>query len=126
MIVGVGTDIVEIERISRLLEKNKMQFVKRILSSSELVEFELQAHPEKFLAKRWAAKEAVSKALGTGFSQGVAFNDIAIEHLETGQPYIEVFGKTAQLAESMNISRWSLSISDEKRYAVAFVIAESD
>lgn len=125
MIVGIGTDIVEIVRIAELYEKRKTQFVERILSPEELTEFDSQMHPAKYLAKRWAAKEAVSKALGTGFSQGVAFNDITVGHLSSGQPVITLAGRTQAIADEKQITHWSISVSDETHYAVAFVVAEN-
>ncbi|MDX1795467.1 MAG: holo-ACP synthase [Hydrogenovibrio sp.] len=125
MIVGVGTDIVEIERISTMLNKHREAFVKRILSPAEQRIFSAQMHPEKYLAKRWAAKEAISKALGTGFTHGVSFQDMTITHTDHGQPLVELSGKTQEVACQKEISHWSISISDEKHYAIAFVIAES-
>lgn len=125
MIVGVGTDIVEIERISTMLSKHHEAFIKRILSDDEHRVFSAQMHPEKYLAKRWAAKEAISKALGTGFTQGVSFQDMIISHTDHGQPLVELSGKTQEIALQKGISHWSISISDEKHYAIAFVIAES-
>ncbi len=124
MIVGVGTDIVQIARISALYQKSGAAFSKRILSSSELTRLEDIARPEAFLAKRWAAKEAVSKALGTGFSQGVSFTDMTIERTEKGQPLVLLSGKAAEVANALGIQSWNISISDEKEFAVAFVVAE--
>ncbi len=124
MIVGVGTDIVQIARISALYQKSGAAFSKRILSSSELTRLEDIARPEAFLAKRWAAKEAVSKALGTGFSQGVSFTDMTIERTEQGQPLVLLSGKAAEVANALGIQSWNISISDEKEFAVAFVVAE--
>jgi len=124
VIVGIGTDLVEIARISGLMAKRKEAFIKRILAPQELERFEKHAQPEKFLAKRWAAKEAISKALGTGFTQGVCFTDMTIGHTSQGQPLIELTGKTAEIAQQFGIDHWSISISDEVHYAVAFVIAE--
>ncbi|RUM90348.1 MAG: holo-ACP synthase [Thiomicrospira sp.] len=125
MIVGIGTDLVEIARIAALMAKRNEVFAKRILVQSELECFEQHAQPEKFLAKRWAAKEAISKALGTGFTQGVSFTDMIITHTDQGQPLVELTGKTADIAQQLGINSWSISISDEVHYAVAFVIAEN-
>lgn len=125
MIVGIGTDIVETSRILNLLDKHSENFAKRILSSKELTEYAQEVVKEKFLAKRWAAKEALSKALGTGFTQGVSFADITIKHNDVGKPLIVLTGKTKQVAAELGIIKWSISISDEKHYALAFVIAES-
>lgn len=125
MIIGIGTDIVEIARIESLFDKRQQSFAKRILSISELKGFASKQYPQKFLAKRWAAKEAIAKALGTGFSKGVCFTDMTIEHTKDGQPMIKLSGKTKVLADSKHIKNWSISISDEKHYAIAFAIAET-
>ena len=125
MIVGIGTDIIETSRILSLLKKHDESFAKRILSEQELEIYQRQTIKEKFIAKKWAAKEAVSKALGTGFTQGVSFTDMTIEHTEEGKPLIVLTGKTKQVADKLGITKWSISISDEKHYALAFVIAES-
>lgn len=125
MIVGIGTDLVEIARIATLMTKRNEVFAKRILAQQELERFKQHGQPEKFLAKRWAAKEAISKALGTGFTQGVCFTDMIIGHTDQGQPLIELTGKTAEIAQQLGIESWSISISDEAHYAVAFVVAES-
>ncbi len=125
MIVGIGTDIIETSRILSLLKKHDESFAKRILSEQELAIYQRQTIKEKFIAKKWAAKEAVSKALGTGFTQGVSFTDMTIEHTEEGKPLIVLTGKTKQVADKLGIIKWSISISDEKHYALAFVIAES-
>ncbi|WP_024850779.1 holo-ACP synthase [Hydrogenovibrio kuenenii] len=126
MIVGIGTDIVEIARISSLLSKRGEVFAHKILSSIEMKEFAAQMHPEIYLAKRWAAKEAIAKALGTGFSNGVTFGEMTIGHTDLGQPLVKLHGKTLALSEERQIKYWSISISDEKHYAIAFVVAEAD
>ncbi|MBD3821214.1 MAG: holo-ACP synthase [Thiotrichales bacterium] len=125
MIIGIGTDIVEIERISSLLDKRGESFARRILSKIEMKEFADQMHPAVYLSKRWAAKEAIAKALGTGFTQGVCFSEMTVGHTDLGQPQVHLHGKTLALSESRHITDWSISISDEKHYAIAFVVAES-
>jgi holo-[acyl-carrier protein] synthase len=123
MIKGVGTDIVEIARIEVLWQKQGARFAQRLLSESEQLVLKNHRQPARFLAKRWAAKEAVSKALGTGIAQGVGFADITISHTELGQPKIELSGGALNRAIELGITQWQLSISDEKHYAVAFVVA---
>lgn len=125
MVVGIGTDLVEVARIESLYQKHPNGFSARVLSPSEQEQFSHQAQPAHFLAKRWAAKEAIAKALGTGFRQGVSFADMTITHSELGQPIIELTGKTADIADAIGITHWSISLSDEKHYALAFVVAES-
>jgi len=125
MIVGVGTDIVDVNRIEKVYLKQKNSFAERLLSEAELVEFEQQRHPERFLAKRWALKEAVSKALGTGIAQGVRFKDMTIAHKESGQPYLVLENSTLAKSQSLSITDWSISVSDEKHHTVAFAVAEN-
>ncbi len=124
MIVGVGTDIVDVERIAKVYNKQGEAFSKRLLSADELLELESQYYPERFLAKRWALKEAVSKALGTGIAQGVCFKDMTIGHKPSGQPILLLAGRTLAKADSLGITDWSISVSDEKHHTVAFVVAE--
>lgn len=125
VIFGIGTDLVEIARIARLWEKNPQGFAERLLHPAELVELETKQNKEAFLAKRWAAKEAIGKALGTGIAQGVSFNSMQITHDAFGKPQVQLHGKTLELADSLGITSWKISISDEKHYAVVFVIAET-
>lgn len=124
MIVGVGTDIVDVNRIEKVYQKQTAAFAERLLSDKELLEFEHQLHPERFLSKRWALKEAVSKALGTGIAQGVRFKDMTIAHKESGQPFLVLLGSTLDKANELGITDWSISVSDEKHHTVAFVVAE--
>ncbi len=81
--------------------------------------------PERFLAKRFAAKEAAVKALGTGIGSGVSFQNVEVVNLSSGQPTLEFSGKFAELCEKHNISRSFISISDEQHYAMATVVLES-
>lgn len=124
MIIGIGTDIVEVERISKVYQRQGKAFAKRLLSTTELLELTKYNFPERFLAKRWALKEAVSKALGTGISQGVSFVDMTIAHKKSGQPILKLSGKTLQKANELGITHWNISVSDEKTHTVAFAIAE--
>lgn len=124
MIIGVGTDIVDVERIAKVYRKQGDAFAQRLLSIEELLELAAQHYPERFLAKRWALKEAVSKALGTGIAHGVCFRDMTIGHKNSGQPMLLLAGTTLTKADSLGITDWSISVSDEKHHTVAFVIAE--
>ena len=124
MIVGVGTDIVDVERIEKVYNKQGQTFANRLLSDRELKDFKNQLYPERFLAKRWALKEAVSKALGTGISQGVRFKDMSVSHHESGQPFLILEGSTKEKSDELMITNWQISISDEKHHTVAFVVAE--
>lgn len=124
MVIGIGTDIVEIARIERLFDKRGHAFAHRILSQTEWQALTISVHP-RLLAKRWAAKEAVAKALGTGMAQGVCFQDISVTHTPAGQPLVRLTGQAQHIAEHLGIDQWHLSISDERAFAVAYVLAQS-
>lgn len=125
MIVGIGTDIVSVARMKKSLDRNGEKFSERILHSSELFQLKSVNKTDQFLAKRFAVKEAASKALGTGFSEGVSWQDIYIEHDELGKPILCFSGKAMIRAESLGVKQQHVSLSDEKDYAVAFVVLES-
>ncbi|MFT6989463.1 MAG: holo-[acyl-carrier protein] synthase [Paraglaciecola sp.] len=124
-IMGLGTDIVEIVRIARQLDKSQ-RLAERVLTATEFCTFEQHKFPERFLAKRFAAKEAAAKALGTGIGSGVSFQDMEVVNLSSGQPTLVFSGKFAELCEKQNISRSFISISDEQNYAMATVVLESN
>jgi|TARA_B100001093_G_scaffold466569_1_gene485072 holo-[acyl-carrier protein] synthase len=120
-IYGIGTDIIDILRIKKAL-KNK-NFKKKIFSNSEIKYMELKANKIAGYAKRFAAKEAFSKALGTGISSGIVFKEISINNDQRGKPYIKLLGKT-RLIVKKNIKKYKifLTISDVKKYALAIVV----
>lgn len=121
---GIGTDIVNIERLERSYERHGDKFAERILAESELESYYQKKHKVKFLAKRFAAKEAISKALGTGMREGIDFKQLVVKKGDLGKPTVELTGKAQLWAQKNNISIVHLSISDEKDHAVAFAIAE--
>ena len=123
-IMGLGTDVIEIARIARQLEKSK-RLANRVLTPTEMDTFNAHTFPERFLAKRFAAKEAAVKALGTGIGNGVSFQHVEVVNLPSGQPTLVFTGKFAELCEERDISRSFISISDEQHYAMATVVLES-
>jgi len=125
MIVGLGTDIVEIARIRHLWQCQGERFAQRLLTESELSVLQHAVQPEHFLAKRWAAKEAFAKALGTGIAGGVGFQQMWIEHHPSGQPYWKMSDGVVDRMKQLGAKTAHLSISDEQHYAVATVILES-
>jgi len=124
-IVGLGTDIAEIERVEKALSRSGEAFAKRILTDVEMAKFDSLKQQGRFLAKRFAAKEAASKALGTGIAMGVTFHDFTVTNDEHGKPVLALANKALELAQSKQINHIHLSISDERHYAVATVIYES-
>jgi holo-[acyl-carrier protein] synthase len=121
MIFGIGTDIVRISRIQKSLDRYGERFSRRILAGQELDDFQRTLHPARFLARRFAAKEAVVKAYGTGFTQGMTFRDIVVSHDDAGKPLLLLSGRALELQHEMGIGETFISISDEQEYAVAFV-----
>ena len=121
-IFGIGTDIVNISRIKELLNKNK-KFKNRIFSIKEIEYCETRKNKFASYSKRFAAKEAFSKALGTGISKGISFNEITINNNKYGAPFIELKGKTKIIFKNLtkNKNKIYLSLSDEKKYALAMV-----
>ena len=115
----VGTDIVDITRIKKSIKNKK--FINKIFSDREIKNSKNKL--DSYYAKRFAAKEAFSKALGTGISEGISFNEISILNNDKGQPYIELLGKTKIIVnKKIKKRKIFLSLSDEKKYAIATVI----
>ena len=123
MIFGIGTDILQISRIRASLERTP-RLPERILTPAELEKFRASKHPDIFLAKRFAAKEAAVKALGTGIGRGISWQHFEISHDELGRPVMNLSGNAKDRADQHGLGRFHLSYSDEQEYVVAFVIAE--
>ena len=122
-IFGIGTDIIAINRIKKLLNKNN-QFKKKIFSTKEIKSCESSPNVSASYSKRFAAKEAFSNALGTGVSNGISFNEISINNKKNGAPFIELLGNTKTITKNITKKRTKiyLSLSDEKKYAIAMVV----
>ena len=121
-IFGIGTDIVKISRFKKLI--NKKSFLQRLFDSNEINKCKRIKNSANCFAKRFAAKEAFTKALGTGVSRGINFNEIIISNEKNGKPLIKVIKKTKEIVKKVIKKRRykiSLSLSDEDNYAVAFV-----
>lgn len=128
MIFGLGSDITSVKRIVSAFEKSGDRFARRILSKEEYPFYVTKSSERAkitFLAKRFAAKEAISKALGTGMRQGIGFLQFTIVNNDLGKPEVELTGKAKEWAEKNNISRIHLTLSDEQDYAIAFAVAEA-
>ena len=124
-IFGIGTDIVNIKRMQKILRINNNNFKKRIFSNNEIIYCEKKKYPSSFYAKRFAAKEALSKALGTGIRKGINFKDIEIINNNYGKPTIKLRGSTASfLKKKIKNNKYSiyLSLSDDIPWAQATVI----
>lgn len=121
MIHGIGTDIVEVARVAAALERHGRRFAERVLAETELPDFDVHKSPAHFLAKRFAAKEAGAKALGTGFTEGVTLQQIRVSRDRRGRPLLEFSGRAAELCNEFGVVAAHLSLADERDYAVAFV-----
>ena len=130
MILGIGTDLANIERIARVLDRHGDRFRNRVFTEVEQRKAARRRDVAGTYAKRWAAKEACSKALGTGLRMGIAWKDMAVANLRTGQPVMRVTGWAADLlAEMTPICRTRLiihvTLTDDHSWAQAFVVIEA-
>jgi len=121
MMFGIGTDLVHIPRMQTLLDKHGDKIALRILSDAEFTAFQQAKNQACFLAKRFAAKEAAAKALGTGFRDGLSLRHIEVSNDKNGKPELQFLGRGLELLTEFNIARSMISLSDEKDYAIAFV-----
>ena len=126
MIYGIGTDIIEIPRIARSLERFGERFARRILCEYELGRFAAHKQPVAYLAKRFAAKEAFTKALGTGIHAPANWHGVWVANLRSGKPVLEFSPALAELLEQRGVKRSHVSLTDEKLLACATVILETD
>ncbi len=125
MIFGIGTDIVEVSRIEDSLARFGEAFAQRILTESEWLSFKQSQTQPRFLSKRFAAKEAFAKALGTGLRAPAVFQNIGVAHDDLGKPVFDLAEELQAYLDTRGIRACHLSISDEKALAVAFVVLEA-
>ncbi|MDF0600824.1 holo-ACP synthase [Psychromarinibacter sp. C21-152] len=129
MILGIGTDLANIERIERTLERFGDRFRNRVFTEVEQAKAERRRDTPGTYAKRWAAKEACSKALGTGLRMGIAWKDMAVSNLETGQPVMALTGWAADRLAGMTPAGHEaivhVTLTDDHPWAQAFVVIEA-
>ena len=123
-VVGIGSDLVVIKRIEEVLSRHGERFTERVLHENELKIFMHHQHQARFLAKRFAAKEAVSKALGTGIAEGVNLADIEVRNDELGKPVVVLHGGALKRLHDMGAQYCHLTISDEREHALAFAVLD--
>ena len=123
MIHGIGTDIVAVKRLQGMWERHGDKTLEKLLAPQEMADFASAADKGRFLAKRFAAKEAFSKALGTGVRPPAVLPAIAVAHDELGKPILVFCGRLAEMIENQGLKA-HLSLSDEADYAIAYVILE--
>jgi len=126
VIYGVGSDLVEIPRVERALARFGERFARRILCEPELRRFHAHAKPAAYLAKRFAAKEAFTKALGTGIHAPANWHGVWVVNLKSGKPELEFSAALARLLQERGIRRSHLTLTDERDMAAATVILECD
>ena len=122
-IFGIGVDIVETERIKQSIERHGSSFLKRIFTKAEQDYCDKMKLSEIHYAARFAAKEAVSKSLGTGFGENLAWTDVEVIRTESGKPLIELSGDGKHFAEEKRIVQVMISLSHSDHYAVANAVA---
>lgn len=120
--IAIGTDIVAVERVEDVWRRHPERFTQRILTPPEQARCEKSAQPWRFLAKRFAAKEAIAKCLGCGIGQALSWQDINVEGSASGEPQVALSSRALAVADQRGGSRVLLSISDERDYAVAFAV----
>lgn len=129
MILGIGTDLCNIDRIAAVLDRHGDRFRNRVFTETELARAARRPHEAATLAKRWAAKEACSKALGTGLSMGIAWRDMAVTNLRSGQPVMTLTGWAAQRLAAMtppgHRAHVHVTLTDDDPWAQAFVVIEA-
>ena len=129
MILGIGTDLANIERIQGTLNRFGDRFRNRVFTEVEQAKAERRKDVAGTYAKRWAAKEACSKALGTGLSMGIAWRDMSVTNLKTGQPTMAVTGWAAERLAAMTPERHEavihVTLTDDHPWAQAFVVIEA-
>ena len=125
MIIGIGVDIVQIERVRKLVE-NYSEFMHQVFTAREIEFCQAKADSASSYAARFAAKEAMMKALSTGWNEKVNWLDIEVINEEQGNPILKIKGRTLRLMKKMGVYQTHLSLSHERDYALAFVVLEGE
>lgn len=123
-ILGLGIDIVEIARIEGVISRSGDRLAQRVLSESEWAQYQAHQQPVRFLAKRFAVKEAAAKAFGTGIRNGLAFNQFEVYNDALGKPRLRLRDEAERLAARMGVTSVHVTLADERHYACATVIIE--
>jgi holo-[acyl-carrier protein] synthase len=126
VILGTGADLIDIRRIERALARFGHRFAQRVLVDHEYQRFCSDVKPAHYLAKRFAAKEAFSKAMGTGIHFPVNWHNVSVANERSGKPYLRFSEPLTELLDQRGVKRTHLSLSDEVEMACAFVILEGD
>lgn len=122
-VVGIGTDIIECLRISQMIEKHGDVFLQRVYTKDEIAYCSGRKAANQHYAGRWAAKEAVLKALGTGWAHGIQWTDVEVVNMQGGKPLIVLTGKAKEISTEQGIREMMISISHCRHYATAYATA---
>ena len=125
MIVGIGIDLAEVDRIREAIERHGRRFIERIYTEKEIAYVERKANKFERYAARFAAKEAGMKAVGTGWKRGVRWRDFEVTNLPSGRPTLQLYGEAAKFAENLGVRNIALSITHTAAQGMAIVILES-
>jgi len=123
-IIGIGTDITECLRIANMIERHGELFIGRVYTDHEIAYCSTRKAATQHYAGRWAAKEAVLKALGTGWRRGISWRDVEVRNLASGAPTIALHAAARDVAEELGIQRMHISISHARSHAIAYAIGE--
>jgi holo-[acyl-carrier protein] synthase len=126
MIYGIGVDLVDITRIARAIQRWGERFINRVYTAREINLGRHRPRPASFLALRFAAKEAFSKAIGLGMRRGIRWRDIEIVHTTSGRPELSLWGEALRICQNEGISGWYVTLSDDGDYGVAVVVLEKE
>lgn len=126
MIAGVGVDRIAIKRVEAAIDRHGERFITRLFTETEIAQAEAKGNPARRFAMLFAAKEAVSKALGTGLRQGVTLQSIETIHHLSGKPEVTLHDGAKSIADGLNIRAVHLSLTDDDGVAMAFAVAETD
>ena len=125
-IIGIGTDIIECLRIAQMIDRHGELFIRRVYTEHEIEYCSSKKSATQHYAGRWAAKEAVLKALGTGWVQGISWRDVEVRHKRGGAPVVALRGGAREVFERTGIARMHISISHCRSHAIAYAIAEGE
>jgi len=126
MIIGIGADIAEVPRLREAIERHGERFLQRVFTEREIAYCQRHRNSEERFAARFAAKEAMMKALGTGWRRGITWRDIEVSNAQGGKPNIQLTGKALEIFHSLGGARILLSLTHTDNYALAQVIIEGE
>jgi len=124
VVIGIGTDMIEIARIERSLQQHGERFLQRVFTPGEVAYCQLKKNAAESFAARFAAKEAGAKALGTGISRGVSWREFEVTRSPGQRPELLLHGRAAEIAAALGIRRLSLSLTHSREMSLAVVVAE--